>query len=122
MQSGKGTEHGIGWEARRVGHCDAAIQMQRVRCAAEKVSADKSDTWTYTIVFAGTENNTMNMYGSAGDGRALIARVFCGKSLGPSADGPFCFGKFHRNFRRANDPVKSMGRPQIFDHKRRKEK
>lgn len=62
------TEHGIGWEARRVGHCDAAIQMQRVRCAARKVSADKSDTWTYTIVFAGTENNAMNMYGSAGDG------------------------------------------------------
>ena len=60
-RAAKGTEHGIECKARRVGHCDAAIQMQRVRCAAEKVSADKSDTWTYTIVFAGTENNAMNM-------------------------------------------------------------
>lgn len=34
----------------------------------------------------------------------------------------FLFWEVHRNFRRANDPVKSMGKAQIFDHKRRKEK
>ncbi len=42
---------------------ESVTVMRRYKCsvcdARQVVSADKSDTWTYTIVFAGTENNAM---------------------------------------------------------------
>ncbi len=48
---------------------------------------------------------------------------FLWKSSGPSSDGPFCFmGFLTESPVKQSYPVKSMGKAQIFDHKKEKEK